>query len=460
MDHDGSSGSVLVAGGRRVPLDGEPPAAPETAAALVSAEWTLAELVRATSRAPDEVAVVVHRFDRLGLIRHTVADDHGPLLSLDPMSGRPFGLSGRSPIRGRTVVLSRFAFTSRSGDRLVLESPLSHYRATLWTPEVAGLLVLLAQDRGAEDERGSGTSGESGEVMSDCVDLLTHAGLAVPVDDIDDTNLSGADNAENRALAGWSFHDLLFHSRSRPGMHDYPIGRTYPLRGKLPPLPAVPAPQGTRLPLATADIDRLGRQDSPFTAVVERRRSVRRHGTDPITLRALGEFLYRCARIRRIIPADPQAGIPYESSERPYPSGGGAYDIEIYVVACRCTGLDRGVYHYAPDAHALDQVAPASRWTRALVDDARTGSELAGDPQVLLVLTARFARLSWKYSGMAYATTLKNVGVLYQTMYLVAAAMNLAPCAIGTGNPALLARVLNLPYAEESSVGEFLLGVE
>jgi hypothetical protein len=43
-------------------------------------------------------------------------------------------------------------------------------------------------------------------------------------------------------------------------------------------------------------------------------------------------------------------------------------------------------------------------------------------------------------------------------VYLTATAMGLAPCAIGTGDAALMARILDTDYAAESSVGEFLLG--
>ena len=78
--------------------------------------------------------------------------------------------------------------------------------------------------------------------------------------------------------------------------------------------------------------------------------------------------------------------------------------------------------------------------------------------QILLVLAARFARVSWKYSAIAYALTLKNVGVLYQTMYLAATAMGLAPCAVGCGNADLFARAAGTDYYAETSVGEFLLG--
>ena len=59
---------------------------------------------------------------------------------------------------------------------------------------------------------------------------------------------------------------------------------------------------------------------------------------------------------------------------------------------------------------------------------------------------------------MAYAITLKNVGVLYQTMYLVATAMGLAPCALGSGSSDLCAAAAGTEYLAESWVGEFPLG--
>jgi SagB-type dehydrogenase family enzyme len=59
---------------------------------------------------------------------------------------------------------------------------------------------------------------------------------------------------------------------------------------------------------------------------------------------------------------------------------------------------------------------------------------------------------------MAYATTLKNGGVLSQTMYLVATAMGFAPCALGGGNSDVFAEAAGTDYYAESSVGEFVLG--
>ena len=50
------------------------------------------------------------------------------------------------------------------------------------------------------------------------------------------------------------------------------------------------------------------------------------------------------------------------------------------------------------------------------------------------MIAARFGRISWKYSSIAYALILKDVGCMIQAFYLAATDMGLGGCAIGTGN--------------------------
>jgi SagB-type dehydrogenase family enzyme len=59
---------------------------------------------------------------------------------------------------------------------------------------------------------------------------------------------------------------------------------------------------------------------------------------------------------------------------------------------------------------------------------------------------------------LAYSLIVKHVGVVYQTMYLTATGMGLAPCTIGAGDSDLFARAAGPDYSAETSVGEFLLG--
>lgn len=94
----------------------------------------------------------------------------------------------------------------------------------------------------------------------------------------------------------------------------------------------------------------------------------------------------------------------------------------------------------------------------ALIAEAAGATGHTGHPQILFTIASRFDRFNWKYSGMAYAAQLKNVGAIYQTMYLVATAMGLGGCALGLGNSDRFARITGRDWLEEGSIGEFMIG--
>ncbi len=198
------------------------------------------------------------------------------------------------------------------------------------------------------------------------------------------------------------------------------------------------------------DLTDLRRTDRTFTAVLEDRRSVRTRRATPLTVRELGEFLFRSARAQR---HDPSRGVTW----RPTPSGGALHALELWVVADHCDGLDPGLYHYSPMTHQLEHLAVERHRLAPFLDHAATAQGTADRAAVLLLVTARFQRVSWKYASVAYALILQDTGALFQTMYLVATAMRLAPCAIGTGDAERFARVTGLPFEEEGPVGEFTL---
>jgi SagB-type dehydrogenase family enzyme len=79
-------------------------------------------------------------------------------------------------------------------------------------------------------------------------------------------------------------------------------------------------------------------------------------------------------------------------------------------------------------------------------------------PQILITIAARFRRVSWKYSAIAYALILKDVGVLLQTLYLMATDMDLGGCAIGSTNIDLFAKMIGIEFHVEGAVGQFALG--
>jgi SagB-type dehydrogenase family enzyme len=348
--------------------------------------------------------------------------------------------------------LSKFAFCRSRSDVLVLESPLAKVRVLLLDRAARGLVTALGAPRTVA-ELSQDDLPES--AVRELLGQLAGAGF-VDLGTPDDGFAADADPE----LRQWDFHDLLFHSRVRSGRYDDPIGGRYPHRGRIEPQPAVKSPpEGPSIELYRPSLDDVVAHEPGLTAAIEGRRSIRQYGEQPLTVRELGEFLYRVARVRvHFRPDQAPAGGVDEIVGKPYPTGGSAYELELYLTVRRCAGLAPGIYYHDPVGHRLVLVNtdPADR--AAMLHEASRSTGMEADPDLLITMTSRFQRLSWKYSGIAYAMTLRHTGVLYQTMYLVATAMGLAPCGLGIGNADLSARAFGLDYLRESSVGDFLLG--
>jgi SagB-type dehydrogenase family enzyme len=143
---------------------------------------------------------------------------------------------------------------------------------------------------------------------------------------------------------------------------------------------------------------------------------------------------------------------------RPYPSGGASYELELYLAVDACEGLPRGFYHYDAGAHALVPIETSGHRLDALFKSAEFAMGVNAAPQILITIAARFGRVSWKYSSIAYALVLKDVGALMQTFYVMATDMGLGGCAIGTTNIDLFAKMTGLDFHVEGPVGQFALG--
>jgi SagB-type dehydrogenase family enzyme len=131
-----------------------------------------------------------------------------------------------------------------------------------------------------------------------------------------------------------------------------------------------------------------------------------------MTLEQLGEFLFRVARARRVKKISGAKGLAYEVVTRKYPSGGGLFELELYMFVVRCLDLSRGVYRYDPFAHELESLSSLNDAGMRMLRHAQFSYGQSYPPDILFCLAARFARVNWKYEGIAYATILKNAGVL------------------------------------------------
>ncbi len=420
----------------------------------------LTESLRATSGHASLARWYYHlqSLARRGWLVISVGGRQERLATLTPISSS-FVFAPRASVSDRRYVFSRFATMRRDGEALVLESPLAFSRLVLHDARATGLVHALARPTRAGELAGR-VHGLNGDSAVQLLGLFAAAGMVAEVGD-DGATAEDVDPA----LRCWEFHDLLFHARSRVGRHNAPVGGTYRHAGKLhqpPALKPATATASETIELFRPDLERLKRNDPPFADLQERRCSIREYADEPITERQLGEFLFRGGRVtgrREWEVTTPGGTVRVESTRRPYPSGGGLYELEIYVVVNICGGLEAGLYHYDPQGHRLGRLAGRTHDVEALLSDAAGSAGMAPESlQVLLILASRFPRLAWKYASVAYSLTLKHVGVVFETMYLAATAMRLGPCALGGGDSDAFARAAGVDYYTETSVGEFLLG--
>jgi SagB-type dehydrogenase family enzyme len=201
---------------------------------------------------------------------------------------------------------------------------------------------------------------------------------------------------------------------------------------------------------------------SPVAEILRKRHSVRNfNNRQPITLIELSQFLDAAARIlwkSKNGAKAGNAGAKDDYAPRPYPSAGGSYELELYLAVNACEGLPRGFYHYDADSHALAAIDVAANALDLSLIAAASAMGAETPPQILVTIAARFGRVSWKYSSIAYSLILKDVGVLLQTFYLMATALDLGGCAVGIANIDLFAKMTGLEFHVEGPVGQFALG--
>ncbi|QKW21655.1 SagB family peptide dehydrogenase [Kitasatospora sp. NA04385] len=418
-----------------------------------------------------EVTRLLRDLDRIrGSLVRSLALGGTPVLSVVPLA-RGAWFTPRPAPADRPCRLSRFTVMRWAEGGLRLESPLAHHRVQLHRSEAMLLLGML-----------DGTAQAGGprldpELARTAIGYLVAARIAVVAEDAGEPGPdrpSRFTEDDDPRLVGWSPDDLLVHSRSRLGRSDGPFGATYAHQGRMPAEPVV-KPLGNRpaLALYRPDLEELRGGDEPFTSVLERRRSVRDHGPEPLTEDRIGELLFRACRVRESAGAGRTRGAGTGAgtgpggdgadaawSDRPYPSMGSVYGLELYLVAGPGTELAPGAYHYDPLGHLLEPLDAPPGDLDELRSTARTLMGSEQQPPLLLVITARFRRATHAFSGIAYTSLLKDVGVLLQNLYLVATAMDLAPCALASGNSDTAARAFGLDWPVESSVGEFVVGTK
>lgn len=180
------------------------------------------------------------------------------------------------------------------------------------------------------------------------------------------------------------------------------------------------------------------------------RRSGRNFLSEPLPIEELASLLALALGSNRDGSFSKEAG-----KYRSYPSGGARHPLEFYLDARNVSSLERGLYHYHPEEHALYRLPPPER---SLVEYEYLSYDWSRDAGAVLILSALWRRSSAKYFDFSYPVVLLEAGHAAQNALLCAAAVELKACPLAGFRDDILAKLLDVDPLEETPLYVIALG--
>jgi len=246
----------------------------------------------------------------------------------------------------------------------------------------------------------------------------------------------------------WEFHDSLFHAAT---IHGSGVNG-YGARGNKGPSDMVARPLNLLRddqPMGPSELE----PDAPFTEVLKNRRTTRIFSSHPLSLAKLETLLRLALRDHGPLNATGAKG-----KFHPYPSGGARNEIAT-IIAVINSGQDfLAAYDSSNNVVKLieSQQDVPGRVVEILSSACGFNTPL---PSVGLLFAADYGCVAYKYQAIAYATILRNVGAIYQTVSLCAEALDIGSCCVGGGWGPIETELLAKVLAGRVLVGGMLLGL-
>jgi SagB-type dehydrogenase family enzyme len=189
-----------------------------------------------------------------------------------------------------------------------------------------------------------------------------------------------------------------------------------------------------------------------FFETLRARRTHRRFARGKVPLEDVSKLLRATWGVQGYSETGVFGKLPYKTS----PSGGARHPGEVYLMALRVGGLEKGIYHYHARYHRLAKLS--AKATPRLASAYCADQPYFAGAAALFIMTAVFARTMWKYGrARAYRVVLLEAGHLCQTFCLTATRLGLAPFSTAALKDSLIEKDLGLDGISESVL--YLAGV-
>jgi SagB-type dehydrogenase family enzyme len=165
-----------------------------------------------------------------------------------------------------------------------------------------------------------------------------------------------------------------------------------------------------------------------------RRRSLRSFsGTDSLSLEQISQLVWAAQ------------GKTGTRGRRTAPSAGATYPLEVFCLIERVSGAEPGLYRYDPVDHILvPALVPVTGINAQNISEACYGQSWIANSAAVLIVVADYPRTTDHYGERGIRYVDMEAGHVGQNIYLMAAALNLATCAVGAFDEDTMADLLGL----------------
>jgi SagB-type dehydrogenase family enzyme len=141
---------------------------------------------------------------------------------------------------------------------------------------------------------------------------------------------------------------------------------------------------------------------------------------------------------------------------RAWPSAGGLYPLDTYVIVSKVKDLSPGLYHYNSITSELELLC--SRPVELILRDGFFWQDFALTSAVVVLFVATFERTSAKYGERGYRLVLLDAGHAAQNVLLTAEQLRLGAVAVAGFCDDALARDLNIDGLTEAVIHTVMVG--
>lgn len=184
---------------------------------------------------------------------------------------------------------------------------------------------------------------------------------------------------------------------------------------------------------------KLSRNVLDLIEALKIRRSARSYSPEPVKLADLSFLLWASNGVQRKV-----RGFAFRTA----PSAGALYPIETYLVTKNVSELEKALYHYDLERHALEKLKSGDLTKK--IGQAALEQNTCTEASVVFVWTAIFERSKWKYAQRAYRYIYLDAGHIAQNLALAATSIGLGTCQIGAFFDDEINQILGVDGTDES----------